>query len=175
MPGSINLSLLCTGHVNDLHINTTCGPPRAFRHASTCPRIDHPASGLILLTPRTFNTPSHALLLRTCWFPCGFPLGLTFASRINSLARSSKRTVRHRQPYPYIPPRDGFLRREDPFMPHHAITCQFQALLTTFLGLLFSFRSRYYSAIGFKLYLALEVDDPRLPARIPTRGTQDTT
>ena len=60
MPGSINLSLLYAGHTNDLHINTACGPPRNFRHASTCPRIDHPASGLILLTPRTFNTSSHA-------------------------------------------------------------------------------------------------------------------
>jgi hypothetical protein len=61
MPGSINLSLLNTGHANDLHIKTACGPPRAFRHASTCPRLDHPASGLILLTPRTFNTPSQAV------------------------------------------------------------------------------------------------------------------
>ncbi len=60
MPSSINLSLLYAGHMNDLHIKTTCGPPRNFRHASTCPRIDHSASGLILLTPRTFNTPSHA-------------------------------------------------------------------------------------------------------------------
>ena len=101
MPGSINLSLLYAGHMNDLHINTTCGPPRNFRHASTCPRIDHQASGLILLTPRTFNTPSHALLLRTCWFPYGSPFGLTFANRINSLARSSKRTLRHRQSCPY--------------------------------------------------------------------------
>jgi hypothetical protein len=40
--------------------------------------------------------------------------------------------------------------------------------------MLFSFRSRYYCAIGFELYLVLEVSDPRLPARIPTRGTQDT-
>jgi hypothetical protein len=39
--------------------------------------------------------------------------------------------------------------------------------------MLFSFRSRYYCAIGFELYLVLEVSDPRLPARIPTRGTQD--
>ena len=101
MPGSINLSLLYAGHTNDLHINTACGPPRNFRHASTCPRIDRPASGLILLTPRTFNTPSHALLLRTCWFPYGSPCGLTFANRINSLARSSKRTLRHRQSCPY--------------------------------------------------------------------------
>ena len=60
-------------------------------------------------------------------------------------------------------------------MPHTTITYQFQALLTTFSGLLFSFRSRYYSAIGFKLYLALEVDDPRIHARIPTRVTRDTT
>lgn len=101
MPGSINLSLLYVGHTNDLHINTACGPPRNFRHASTCQRIDHPASGLILLTPRTFNTSSHALLLRTCWFPYGFPLRLTFANRINSLARSSKRTLRPWQACPY--------------------------------------------------------------------------
>ena len=101
MPGSMNLSLLYAGHANDLHIKTACGPPRNFRHASTCPRIDHQASGLILLTPRTFNTPSHALLLRTCWFPYGFPCGLTFANRINSLARSSKRTLQHWQACPY--------------------------------------------------------------------------
>ena len=64
---------------------------------------------------------------------------------------------------------------QDPFMPQLAISYQFQALLTTFSGLLFSFRSRYYFAIGFKLYLALEVDDPRIHARIPTRVTRDTT
>ena len=76
---------------------------------------------------------------------------------------------------PVLPPRDGFLRMQDPFGPQLAISYQFQALLTTFSGLLFSFRSRYYFAIGFKVYLALGVDDPRIPARIPTRGTQDTT
>lgn len=76
-------------------------------------------------------------------------------------------------PEPILPPRDGFFRPGDPFTPQHTITNQFQALLTTFPGLLFSFRSRYYFAIGFKLYLALEVDDPRIPARIPARGTQD--
>ena len=53
MPGSINLSLLYAGHTNDLHINTACGPPRSFRHASTCPRLDHPASGRTPVTPRT--------------------------------------------------------------------------------------------------------------------------
>ena len=70
MPGSINLSLLYAGHTNDLHIKTACGPPRNFRHASTCPRIDRPASGLILLTPRTFNTSSHAVAR---YGPVGFP------------------------------------------------------------------------------------------------------
>lgn len=51
---------------------------------------------------------------------------------------------------PVLPPRDGFLHKEDPFAPQLAISYQFQALLTTFSGLLFSFRSRYYFAIGFK-------------------------
>lgn len=101
MPGSMNLSLLYTGHENDLYIKTSCGPPRNFRHASTCPRIDHPASGLAPLTPRTFNTPSHARRLRTCCFRFGFPLRLTFANETNSLAHSSKRKLRHWQLHPY--------------------------------------------------------------------------
>ena len=76
---------------------------------------------------------------------------------------------------PVLPPRDGFLRMQDPFGPQLAISYQFQALLTTFSGLLFSFRSRYYFAIGFELYLVLGVDDPWIHARIPTRVTQDST
>ena len=76
---------------------------------------------------------------------------------------------------PVLLPRDRFLHMQDPLTLQLAISYQFQALLTTFSGLLFSFRSRYYYAIGFKLYLALEVDDPRIHARIPTRVTQDTT
>jgi hypothetical protein len=88
-PSSMNLSLLYAGHANDLHIKTACGPPRTFRHASTCPRIDHWASGLILQTPRTFNTSSHA-------------------KATDSLARSSKRTLRHRQPHPYYRLATGF-------------------------------------------------------------------
>ena len=71
MPGSINLSLLYAGHMNDLHINTTCGPPRNFRHASTCPRLDHSVSGRILMTPRTFCTPSHTL---ASYGLVGFPM-----------------------------------------------------------------------------------------------------
>ena len=100
MPGSMNLSLLYAGHGNDLHIKTPCGPPRNFRHASTCPRIDHQASGLILLTPRTFNTPSHAFATDLL-VSLRLPFTVNLANRINSLARSSKRTLRHRQPHPY--------------------------------------------------------------------------
>ena len=173
-PGSINLSLLYAGHTNDLHINTACGPPRNFRHASTCPRINHPASGLILLTPRTFNTSSQALLLRTCWFPCGFPFGLTFANRINSLARSSKRTLRHWQACPYTASR----RVPSHARSFHAATRDHLPISGAFNHLFrvtFQLRSRYYFAIGFKLYFTLEVDDPRIHARIPTRVTQDST
>jgi hypothetical protein len=92
MPGSMNLSLLYAGHANDLHIKTACGPPRNFRHASTCPRIDHQASGLILLTPRTFNTPSHAHAT-DLFVSLRLPFTVNLANRINSLARSSKRTL----------------------------------------------------------------------------------
>ena len=74
---------------------------------------------------------------------------------------------------PVLPSCNEFLRFEDPFVPYHAITCQFQALFNTFPGLLFSFRSRYYYAIGFGEYLVLEVDDPHIHAGIPTHVTQD--
>lgn len=57
-------------------------------------------------------------------------------------------------------------------MPHPTVTYHFQALLNTFPGLLFSFRSRYYFAIGFAEYLVLEVDDPQIHAGFPTHATQ---
>ena len=67
MPGSIGLSPLYTGHANDLHISTANGPPRGFRHASTCPRIDRPASGRIIVTlgtciPRAMPDKGYALV-----------------------------------------------------------------------------------------------------------------
>ena len=71
-------------------------------------------------------------------------------------------------------PRDVFLRTADPFMPCRTIATQFQALCTSLHGVLFSFRSPYYCAIGLKSYLVLEVDDSQIPAGFPTHGTQDT-
>ncbi|GEM_PF-1459143 len=73
-----------------------------------------------------------------------------------------------------LAPRGAFLRRDYPFEPRLTIPGRFQALFTPLLGVLFSFRSPYYCAIGLGTYLVLGVDDPQLPARIPTRGTQET-
>jgi len=39
-------------------------------------------------------------------------------------------------------------------------------------GVLFTFRSRYWCAIGLGTYLALEADDPQLPAPYPGCGTR---
>ena len=60
-----------------------------------------------------------------------------------------------------------------PFEPYRTIPDWFQALFTSLLGVLFSFPSRYYCAIGLRTYLALEVGAPQLPAGIPTHGTQE--
>ena len=59
------------------------GPPPPFTAASTWPWIDHPVSGVHILTLRAFNT----------WFPFGFTLSvLNLASRCNSPDRSTKST-----------------------------------------------------------------------------------
>ena len=92
----MNLSLLYPSHANDLHINTACGPPRTFRHASTCSGIDHQVSGRIPLTPRTIGTPIHACATIVS-LSLRLPLTVNLANGIHSLARSSKRKLRHRQ------------------------------------------------------------------------------
>lgn len=176
MPGSINLSLLYAGHANDLHIKTACGPPRNFRHASTCPRIDRQASGLAHMTTRTFNTSFQGL---ATYKPVGFPSAPhneISHRHVNKLSGPFFKTydttsALHLVQGHHYP----FLRQSEPFMPHPTLTCHFQALLNTFPGLLFSFRSRYYFAIGFAEYLVLEVDDPQIHAGFPTHATQERT
>ena len=88
------------------------GPPRRFRTASPCPRLDRPASGRAPLTPRALTRrPSPQKRLRACRFRYGsgdYPLSL--ANGAHSLARSSKRTLGHRSTPLVLPPRDGFLR-----------------------------------------------------------------
>lgn len=58
-------------------------------------------------------------------------------------------------------------------MPYRSIAIRFQALLTSLFGVLFSFRSLYYYAIGLEVCSALEECVPRFPARFPAHGTQD--
>jgi hypothetical protein len=71
-----------------------------------------------------------------------------------------------------LQPHGCFLRIRDPCVPYRTIATRFQALCTSLLGVLFSFRSPYYFAIGLKEYLVLEVGAPQIPARYPTHGTQ---
>lgn len=58
-------------------------------------------------------------------------------------------------------------------MPCRSIAIRFQALLTSLFGVLFSFRSLYYYAIGLEVCSALEECVPQFPARFPAHGTQD--
>ena len=172
-PGSIGLSPLDTGHASDLHINTANGPPRSFRHASTCPRLDRPASGSIPVTPRTcIRRASPKMRARRFRYGCSVRR-ISLATQMHSLARSSKRKMQRWHSALVPTPRDVFLRAEYPLTPHRSITNQFQALCTALYGVLFSFRSPYYCAIGLKTYLALEVGVSQISARYPTHGTQD--
>ena len=70
-------------------------------------------------------------------------------------------------------PRDRFFRIEVPLTPYRSITIRFQALCTPLLGVLFSFPSQYYCAIGLKTCLVLEVGASQIPAAYPSNGTQD--
>lgn len=101
-PTSIGLSPLDAGHTRDLHITIVNDPPRGFRHASTYQRLDRPASGLILTTPRTCIRCASPKM-RACCFRFGcFRVGISLAVRINSLVRSSKRMLGHRQLSSYM-------------------------------------------------------------------------
>ena len=88
---------------------------------------------------------------------------LSLAIDQNSLARYSKRTIRHW----------SVLRR----LPFHAVS-EYRHLVSRTFDLpsrvLFSFHSRYYCAIGLETYLGLEISVPRIHARYPTRATLDT-
>jgi hypothetical protein len=99
------------------------GPPRRLTGASTCPWIDHSASGLDHATPGA---------LFGLAFATASPHGLTSPHNTNSQAHSSKGTPSQSQKQP--------LRR---------IVCTwFQVLFHSPPGVLFTFPSRYLSAIG---------------------------
>ena len=105
------------------------GPPRGLTHASTCPWLDHFASGL--------EHATHAALFGLA-FATAAPHGLTSPRTTNSQAHSSKGT-----PSPLL----GRLRR--------IVGTRFQVLFHSPPGVLFTFPSRYLSAIGHQVVFRL--------------------
>lgn len=105
------------------------GPPHGLTRASTCPWVDHFASGL---DPATQSPYSDSLSLR-------LPLnGLTLPLSTNSQAHSSKGTPS---------PQRGRLRR--------IVSTWFQVLFHCPPGLLFTIPSRYYPLSVIREYLGL--------------------
>ncbi len=102
------------------------GPPRRLTGASPWPWVDHSASGLEHATENA--------LFRLA-FATATPHGLTSPRTTNSQAHSSKGT-----PSPPPPYRGGQLRR--------IVGTWFQVLFHSPPGVLFTFPSRYLSAIG---------------------------
>ena len=98
------------------------GPPRGLTRASTCPWVDHFASGLGHATP---------IALFGLAFATATPLGLTSPRIANSQAHSSKGTL------------SDLLRILQRF-----VSKRFQVLFHSPPGVLFTFPSRYLSAIG---------------------------
>ena len=171
-PSSIGLSPLDTGHANDLHISTANDPPRNFRYASICPRLDHLVPGRDPVTPRKKSTPPLV--------SCGL-VAFATASHVWLASPPSPtpwpvlQNVRQDigSPASYTTLTGVSFGGEFLSCPCRSITTRFQALLTSLFGVLFSFRSLYYYAIGLEMFLALGERVPRFPARFPTHGTQD--
>ena len=104
------------------------GPPRGLTPASACPRIAHPAS-----RPRR---GTQVALLRLAFAPA--PFRLTSPRASDSLAHSTKGTPSH-------PKR--VLRL--------LVGARFQVLFHSPPGVLFTFPSRYWCAIGHRVVLRL--------------------
>ena len=135
-------------HVARLQASTT------HRAASPYSRLDRPVSGHTLMTKGIF-IPLSSQAARY-WFPFGYVLyRLTLATKINSLARYSKRTIQ-------------LLRA----VSHH--DHEISGSLHSLSRVLFNFPSRYSFAIGLKTYLELEVDVSQIRAQFPMYTTQDT-
>ena len=112
------------------------GPPRNFTFASTWTWIDHPVSGLHMLTLRPIKTRSR--------FGSGALL-LNLASIRNSPDRSTKSTRLHLNVLPQL------------------VNTGFQVLFHSPPGVLFTFPSQYYALSVTKEYLALGGGPPEFP------------
>ena len=98
------------------------GPPRGLTHASTCPWIDHSASGLDHATRRPLRTR----------FRCGSPTRVNLATQHKLAGSFFKRHA--------VTTHQERLRR--------IVGTRFQVLFHSPPGVLFTFPSRYLSAIG---------------------------
>ena len=123
------------------------GPPPNFTLASTWTWIDHPVSGLHILTSRPIKTCSR--------FGSG-PSVLNLASIRNSPDRSTKSTRSRLNALPQL------------------VNTGFQVLFHSPPGVLFTFPSQYFALSVTKEYLALGGGPPRLHARFHvSRATLD--
>ena len=112
------------------------GPPRNFTFASTWTWIDHPVSGLHILTLRPLQTCSR--------FGSG-PSVLNLASIRNSPDRSTKSTRSRLNALPQL------------------VNTGFQVLFHSPPGVLFTFPSQYYALSVTEEYLALGGGPPDFP------------
>ena len=127
------------------------GPPRGLTPASACPRIAHPAS-----RPRR---GTQVALLRLAFAPA--PFRLTSPRASDSLAHSTKGTPSHPQ---------RVLRL--------LVGARFQVLFHSPPGVLFTFPSRYWCAIGHRRVFRVGGWTPQIPTgvhvpggtRVPTAG-----
>ena len=123
------------------------GPPRDFTPASSWTWVDHPVSGLPVLTLARFR------------------LGFPAAPRLDRLtlpAPATRRTVLQK------------VRGCACALPQ-LVNIGFQVLFHSPPGVLFTFPSQYYALSVTKEYLALGGWSPRLPTRfLVSRGTLDT-
>ena len=124
------------------------GPPLRFTATSTCPWIGHPVSGLM-----------HATL---ALFTLGFPAApdihvLNLAPYINSPDHSTKGTTSHLNVLCVL------------------VNIRFQVLFHSPPGVLFTFPSQYFSAIGHWVVFRLGGWSPLLPCGfLVSAGTLDT-
>ena len=123
------------------------GPPRNFTFASTWTWIDHPVSGLPILT----------LALFRLGFPsASYLLVLNLATTNNSPDRSTKSTRS---------PLNGL---------SVLVSTRFQVLFHSALAVLFTFPSRYCSTIGHQVVFRLGRWSSRFPTGfLVSRGTLD--
>ena len=113
------------------------GPPMPFTASSTWTWIDHPVSGLLILTIRPVKT----------WYPFGYTAELlNLASIRNSPDRSTKST-----------------RLDIKIVLPQFVNTGFQVLFHSPPGVLFTFPSQYYALSVTKEYLALGGGPPDFP------------